>query len=107
MEGTVKSTVIVTRDNFDQRFPDDDRERFWTLVRKTLQAFKADPKQADEYRRGLENARPGERIAVYHTSPLSIAADLAGRPLSEPIPAEVLRQYLELQRIYLRESELQ
>jgi hypothetical protein len=37
----------------------------------------------------------GERIAVYHTSALSIAADLAG--WREPIPDEKLRAFLKLQ----------
>jgi hypothetical protein len=97
----MEKTIIVTRDNFDERFPDDEQERFWTLVRRTLKVFGADPQRAEEYRRKLKDARTGERIAVYHTSPLSIAADLAG--WSGPIPKDKLRSFLELQRQYADE----
>lgn len=100
----MKRTVIATRDNFDERFPDDERERFWNLVRNTLKIFDADPQRADEYRQKLKDARVGERIAVYHTSPLSIAADLAG--WMESIPDEKLRRFLELQRAYAKEFNI-
>jgi len=100
----MERTVIATRDNFDERFPDDERERFWTLVRNTLKIFDVDPQRADEYREKLREARTGERIAVYHTSPLSIAADLAG--WSKPIPDEKLAKFLELQRTYAKEFDL-
>jgi hypothetical protein len=92
----MERSVIATRDNFDERFPDDEQERFWALVRNTLRLFDAEPARAVKYRDALKGARVGERIAVYHTSPLSIAADLVG--WYEPIPPEMLHRYLELQR---------
>ena len=53
---------------------------------------------ADEYREELEDASVGERIAAYHASPRTIAADLAG--WLEPIPNEMLGKFLELQRTF-------
>lgn len=96
-------TVIATRDNFDERYPDSDREQFWELVRNTLRLFDVSPDLSEEYRRKLRNARAGERIAVYHTSPLVIAADLAGR---SSISEATLRGYLELQRTYAKQFGL-
>jgi 5,6,7,8-tetrahydromethanopterin hydro-lyase len=97
-----RRTMIVTRDNFDERLTDDERQRFWALVRNALgKIFDADPQLADEYRNELENASVGERIAAYHDSPLSVAADLAG--WSKPIPNEMVRIFLDLQRIYAKE----
>jgi hypothetical protein len=62
------------------------------------EAFKALPSVSSK--EGAAKPRPsvGERIAVYHTSALSIATDLAGR--REPIPDEKLRAFLKLQRSY-------
>src|SRR5271166_3063771 len=100
----MERTVIATRDSFDEHFPNDARERFWALVRNTLSVFDVDPGLADEYRHELEDAPVGERIAAYHASPLSIAADLAG--WSESIPDEMLRKFLELQGTYEKESSL-
>jgi 5,6,7,8-tetrahydromethanopterin hydro-lyase len=100
----MERTVIATRDSFNEQFPDEERERFWALVRNTLKVFDADPQWADEYRHELKDAGAGELIAVYHASPLSIAADLAG--WSEPIPDEKLRKFLELQRTYAKDFNL-
>lgn len=92
---------FLFRDRAGDRRLADDRGRFWGLVRDTLvQVFHADERNESwqSYRRTIEeDASPGERIAVYHSSPLQIAADLAGvvgRQISE---AEQAR-YLELQR---------
>jgi hypothetical protein len=95
-----------------------------------VEVFKTDPQVADSYRQKIEGsgdswsdviggeafealpgvsgkegaAKPGpsagERIAVYHTSALSIAADLAG--WREPIPDEKLRAFLKLQHSYAK-----
>ena len=97
--------MITTRDSFDERLTDDERQRFWALVRNTLELFDADPQLADDYQRELEDASVGERIAAYHASPWLIAADLAG--WSEPISNEMLRKSLEqLQRSYHEETGL-
>jgi hypothetical protein len=116
-------TEFATYENFDELFPAQAREEFWILVRKTLmEIFKTDPQVADHYRQKIEGARDnwsstvpmpsskesaakdrryaGERIAVYHTSALSIAADLAG--WREPIPDEKLRAFLKLQQSYAK-----
>ena len=85
--------MITTRDSFDERLTDDERQRFWALVRNTLEVFDADPQLADDYQRELEDASVGERIAAYHASPWLIAADLAG--WSETISNEMLRKSLE------------
>lgn len=98
---------FLRTDRMEDRRLADDRGRFWALVRDTLvRVFDTEePEQAwRNYRRVVEEeASPGERIAVYHSSPLQIAADLAGvsgRPISE---AEQAR-YLELQRTSLAEA---
>ena len=88
--------MITTRDSFDEQLTDNERQQFWALVRETLRVFDADSRLADEYRQELEQASVGERIAAYHASPLTIAADLAG--WVEPIPNEMLGKFLELQR---------
>jgi hypothetical protein len=116
-------TEFATYENFDELFPAQAREEFWMLVRKTLvEVFKTDPQVADHYRQKIEGSRDnwsstvpmlssrksvathmpsaGERIAVYHTSALSIAADLAG--WREPIPDEKLCAFLKLQRSYAK-----
>ena len=90
--------MIATRDSFDEQLTDNERQQFWALVRDTLRVFDADPRLADEYRHELEHASVGERIAAYHASPLTIAADLAG--WVEPIPNEMLGKFLELQRTF-------
>lgn len=95
---------FLFRDRAGDRRLADDRGRFWHLVRETLvHVFHVDARDESwqSYRRTIEEeASPGERIAVYHCSPLQIAADLAGvvdRPISE---AEQAR-YLDLQRTSL------
>lgn len=87
--------AIATRDTFDSLFPKSERERFWGLVKDALEIFGAGSGLGETYRIKLDSAPPGERIAVYHTSPLHIAADLAGvAKIEEPS----LTRYLALQR---------
>jgi hypothetical protein len=99
-------TVFATRENFDERFSAEARGRFWTLVRDTVKkVFEADPGLADDYQRDMDcKASAWERIAVYHTSPLSIAADLAG--WRQPIPDEKMLVFLNLQRDYAKQFDI-
>lgn len=93
-------TVIVSRGNFDQQFMPSSKENYWKLVSDTVQLLGADPNLAKEYREEIEGpgVHPGEKIAVYHTSPLSIALDLAG--WSKQVPDSELTEYFRLQSLY-------
>lgn len=116
----------ATHEDFDTLFPVEHRQEFWKLVRKTLtEVFSCKPDLADLYQKKVESDADdqlfvtgassgvspqksvrdlpvsiGERIATYHASPLSIAADLAG--FKGPIPDEKLRKFLILQRDYAK-----
>jgi hypothetical protein len=109
-------TIFATREDFDKAMPIEDRERFWKLVEMTItQVFDGKPQTADNYRRQIEGGSDdrwprdggrapslGEWIAVYHASPLSIAADLSG--WRKPVPKNMLHQFLRLQREILKED---
>lgn len=81
-----------------------DRPRYWKLVSDTLaQVFHAAPEieSAERYRTQIEEeSPPGERLALYHASPLQVAADLAG-VVDRAITDEEVRRYLELERASL------
>ena len=80
-----------------------DRSRFWTLVAATLtQVFRTDGGEAlaKSYRIEVEEeASPRERLLTYHTSPLQIAADLAG--VQREITGDERKRYLDLQKASL------
>lgn len=71
---------------------------FWDLAAATLEQVFHEPEarsRVDQYRRVVEGETPpGERLLVYHDSPLQIAADLAG---VEEVGEEQARRFLVLQ----------
>lgn len=98
---------IVDRAGFPAAFTAEDRERYWRLVRATLKnVFKvsAASEVTEKYKASIERQKAGVQIAAYHASPLSTAADLAGRANTEISEAE-LKRYLSLQAKYLDRTE--
>ena len=78
--------------NFDELFPRPVRDEFWRRVKYSLaRHFEAKEVMADKYRRAIEGATIDEQLLVYHKSPLGIAADLAGRDVTD----DELRKYYE------------
>ena len=59
-------------------------DAYWEAVRRTLvEVFKADPDPAERLRAQVRDLTPEQRLALYHTEPLRVAADLLGTPIGE------------------------
>ena len=120
---TGSEVKIVSTEDFDQVMPAKDRDRFWALVRVTLdEVFHRDGYEAYKYRDRVQHAAGeydgtsgeyedgdsgsgSEMIAVYHASPLSIAADLAD--WKKPISEDMLHTFLRLQREILAKDGIE
>ncbi len=56
-----------------------DADRYWRLVRKTLEeVFGKNPNSVGPLRRDVGTSPPDEQWSFYHAEPLDVAADLAG-----------------------------
>lgn len=81
---------------------------FWRVVQQTLETVFHAPEAASivhDYRTEVDRDASGlEQIALYHSSPLSVAADLAG--WSDEIPERVLETYFSIQRQAARDFGL-
>lgn len=98
-----ETVAFLTGNEAEQRLSGD-RARFWQLVTDAVcQVFDRDDAGiVDGYRREVEaEASRQERLLVYHSSPLHIAADLAG--VDEIGDAQVCR-FLEIERRSLRDA---
>lgn len=73
---------------------------FWRVVQRTLETVFHETEAASivsDYRQEVEREASGlEQIALHHSSPLSVAADLADS--TDEIPSETLEIYLTIQR---------
>jgi hypothetical protein len=81
---------------------------FWRVVQQTIETVFHDAEAASivhSYREEVDRKASGlEQIALYHSSPLSVAADLAG--WSDEIPDRALDAYLVIQRDAARDFGL-
>ena len=76
--------TTVNERNFDSLVTSDMRREFWRRVKRALrEIFGASPDLADVYRKKVEKAPVREQMLAYHGEPLHIAADLAGRDISD------------------------
>jgi hypothetical protein len=99
----VPEPLIMTSDSFGSI--EAQRLWFWRVVQQTLgtvfQEAEA-PSIVRDYRREVDRKASGlEQIALYHSSPLSVAADLAG--WSDEIPDRALETYFSIQQEAARE----
>jgi hypothetical protein len=81
---------------------------FWRVVQQTLGTVFNEARAASmvqDYRREVDRKATGlEQVALYHSSPLSVAADLAG--WSDEISDRALETYLSIQREAARDFGL-
>ncbi len=80
-----------------------DAARFWQLVMDTFCKIfdQHDPGIVERYRQEVDrDGSRQERLLVYHSSPLQIAADLAG-VTDRQISGDEQAEYIELQRASL------
>jgi hypothetical protein len=72
---------------------------FWQLVRRAMaQIYGSEPRLADEFRATIWGMDPKMRAFFYHSDPLSVAANLVGRSITDE-DAEVYRRLPEW-RVY-------
>jgi hypothetical protein len=90
--------LSITHDQFGSIAPQ--QQWFWQVVQRTLETVFGEKNAASivsAYRQDVDNKSSGlEQVALYHHSPLSVAADLAN--WKSEIPDDKLKQFLDIQR---------
>ena len=67
----------------DPKAPFVTTDAYWALVRETLRAvFDGDPRLADSFRHEITTLPADEQLVGYHSEPLDVAADLAGKDVT-------------------------